>query len=315
MGRGALVLALLAACALPAAAADLKDDHVVGRRAMEHVQALVRYGERWPGSEGHKRAQAYIIRQLQLAYAEVEESDFIVQSPYGTVAMKNIIGKIPGRSKDREIVVLAGHYDTLRLTGFVGANDGGSSAALLLELARVLGRRQPENPLTVWVVFFDGEEAFVQWGPRDGTFGSRIQAARWEQDAVLPQIKAFILVDMIGDRDLQLRRDLNSTPWLADLVWQVAEDKGRRANFTEDSMAVQDDHIPFIRRGVAAVDLIDFDYGPGNRYWHTVEDTIDRVSAQSLEIVGEVVLETVARLGQGTPAPTDAPAAPAKQSR
>ncbi|MGH9803590.1 MAG: M28 family peptidase, partial [Candidatus Acidiferrales bacterium] len=280
-----------------ARAAVAEDRNVLsGGRALEHVRALAQVGARVPGTQGHAWAQAYIIRHLRLAFAaEIEEVDFAAVTPRGAIPMKNIIGKFPGPSDD--IIVLAGHYDTFNREGFVGANDAGSSTALLLELARVLGRQQ-SNSATVWVVFFDGEEAFEQWGPRDGIFGSRYQAGAWQRDATLERIKAVIVVDMIGDADLTLRRDLNSTPWLTDLIWQIAREKGYSAHFLEESIAVEDDHAPFLRLGVPAVDLIDFQYGPDNRYWHTSEDTLDKLSARSLQIVGEVVLEAVARLGQ-----------------
>jgi Zn-dependent M28 family amino/carboxypeptidase len=270
-----------------------------GQRALKHVKVLVRHGNRAPGTPGHRWTQAYVVRQLRLAYAEVEEVSFAAQTPQGLKAMKNIIGKIPGRSSD--VVVLAGHYDTLAREGFTGANDSGSSAALLLELARVLGLKQP-NPVEIWVVFFDGEEAFQQWSATDGIYGSRYQASAWQREGVLSRIKALIVVDMIGDKDLTLRRDLNSTPWLTDLVWQVAEEKGYGAHFLEEEQSIVDDHVPFVEAGVPAVDLIDFNYGTGNRYWHTSEDTLDKLSARSLEIVGQVVLETVRRLGQRWPA-------------
>ncbi len=271
---------------------------VSGAQALEHVRQLLKFGPRLPGSEGHRWAEDYIIRQLRLAYAEVEEVNFAAQTPQGVVPMKNIIGKFGGSSGD--VVVLAGHYDSLRREGFVGANDGGSSAALLLELARVAGR-QKSRPLAVWVVFFDGEEAFRQWGPQDSLFGSRYQASAWQRAGVLGRIKALILVDMIGDKDLTVRRDLNSTPWLTEMLWQIARQKGYQAQFLDETMAIEDDHLPFVRAGVPAVDLIDFDYGPGNRYWHTREDTLDKLGARSFEIVGDVILEAVARLGQRWP--------------
>ena len=271
---------------------------VSGLQALEHVRQLLKFGPRVPGSEAHRWAEDYIIRQLRLAYAEVEEVNFAAQTPQGLVPMKNIIGKFGGSSGD--VVVLAGHYDSLRREGFVGANDGGSSAALLLELARVAGRRE-SRPIAVWVVFFDGEEAFRQWSPQDSLYGSRYQASAWQRAGVLARLKALILVDMIGDKDLALRRDLNSTPWLTEMVWQIAREKGYQAHFLDDTTAIEDDHAPFVRAGVPAVDLIDFDYGPGNRYWHTREDTLDKLSPRSFEIVGEVILEAVARLGQRWP--------------
>ena len=294
-----LALSLLCAVGVARAEAPEVKNVVSGRRALEHVRALTQVGARVPGTQGHTWAQAYIIRHLRLAYADIEEVDFAAQTPRGVVPMKNIIGRIAGRSDD--IIVLAGHYDTLKLEGFVGANDGGSSAALLLELARVLGRQQP-NDATIWVTFFDGEEAFERWGPRDGIYGSRYQASAWQRDGTLARIKAVIVVDMIGDRDLNVRLDSNSTPWLNELVLQVARDRGHEAHFSEDERPVWDDHVPFVQAGVPAVDLIDFDYGPENRYWHTPEDTADKLSPRSFEIVADVVLEIVARLSQRWPA-------------
>lgn len=292
----ALLLLFVCPTALLAEAAAQKG--VNGKQAMEHVRALVQAGPRVPGSRGHKQAQGYILRQLRLARVEVEEVDFVAQTPKGTVAMKNIIGKIPGRSS--EIIVLAGHYETLNREGFLGANDGGSSAALLLELVRVLGRTQP-NAGTVWVVFFDGEEAFQQWSERDGLYGSRHQADAWQRSGLLSRLKAVVVVDMIGDRDLNIRLDSNSTWWLNELVLQVARENGTAAHFSKEERAVWDDHVPFVRAGVPAVDLIDFDYGPENRYWHTAEDTVDKLSPRSFEIVGEVVLALVARLSERWP--------------
>lgn len=300
----ALVLLGLASVAPPLLAGGRQPATVSGERAFAHVKELLRFGPRTPGSRGYRWAQKYIVRHLRLAYAEVEEVDFVVRTPDGLVPMKNIIGKIPGHSSD--IVVLAGHYDTKKMEGFIGANDGGSSTALLLELARVLGFQQP-NPVTVWVVFFDGEEAVRNWSERDGTYGSRYQASVWERNGVLKRIKAVIVLDMIGDRDLSLSRDLNSTLWLTNLIWRVAREKSWGQHFHEDTLAMLDDHIPFVRAGVPAVDLIDFDYGPGNRYWHTPEDTVDKLHPRSFKIVGEVVLETVRRLGQRWPG------SPAKQ--
>lgn len=269
-----------------------------GERALGHVRALVQLGERTPGSEGHRQAQVYILRHLRRSGAAVEEVDFSARTPGGSVAMKNIIGKFSGRSS--EIIVLAGHYDTKKLEGFVGANDGGSSTALLLELARVLGRSQP-NAMPVWVVFFDGEEAFRQWSARDGLHGSRHQVAAWKRAGIVPRLKAVIVVDMIGDKSLTLRRDRNSTRWLTDLVWEVARARGHGAHFLEEWTAVEDDHLPFVHAGVPAVDLIDLEYGPQNSFWHTRADTVDKVSARSFEIVGDVVLETVKRLGARWP--------------
>lgn len=271
---------------------------VDGRRALEHVQALVRFGERSPGSAGHRQAERYISGQLRRAGIGVEEVNFQARTPRGPLPMKNIIGKIPGESDS--IVVLAGHYDTLEQTGFLGANDGGSSTALLLELGRVWARRAVK-PVTVWLAFFDGEEALREWSREDGLYGSRHQVGVWEREGILGRIRAVIVVDMVGDRQLNFRREANSTGWLVDLLWQVAHQLGYQSRFSEEGRAVVDDHVPFLEAGVPAANLIDFDYGLGNRYWHTREDTPDKLSAESFRIVGRVVLGTLDRLGSRWP--------------
>lgn len=288
---------LLLCMPLTVRAAAKSAPSVSGERALNHVRALVALGPRAPGSSGIEKARDYIRRHLRRSRVEVEDVTFDAATPYGTVSMTNLVGRIPGKRTD--IVVLAGHYDTVdtrRIPGFVGANDGGSSAALLLELARVLARQG--NELTIWVVFFDGEEALREWSARDGIYGSRHLAQRWSREGILPRIRAFILVDMIGDSDLLVRREANSTPWLTDLVWDAARDLGYGEHFSDEALVVEDDHVPFVRTGVAAVDLIDFEYGPGNRYWHTREDTPDKLSARSFQIIGEVILETLRRLEQ-----------------
>jgi Zn-dependent M28 family amino/carboxypeptidase len=274
---------------------------VSGERALAHARALVGLGERWPGSEGHRRAQAYILGELRKLQVEVEEVNFTAETPRGRVPMKNIIAKIPGlpaqAGRSADLLVVGGHYDTLWREGFVGANDGGSSAALLLELARVLKQQGPQR-MGVWLVFFDGEEAVEQWSERDSLYGSRWQAALWRQQAVLERLRALIIVDMIGDKDLALKRESSSTPWLVDLIWKVAREKGYQKHFLDAQVPLLDDHTPFLQLGVPAVDLIDFDYGPGHRYWHTPQDTLDKISPRSMQIVGEVVLESLRRLMQ-----------------
>jgi Zn-dependent M28 family amino/carboxypeptidase len=145
-------------------------------------------------------------------------------------------------------------------------------------------------------VFFDGEEAFVQWSEQDSLYGSRHLAAKWKADGTAARIGAFILLDMIGDADLELLQDSNSTPWLRDQIWKTAARLGYARHFLNREAAFEDDHLPFVRAGVPAVDLIDLSYGSGNRYWHTTEDTLDKLSPRSLQIVGEVVLETIAEL-------------------
>jgi Zn-dependent M28 family amino/carboxypeptidase len=261
-----------------------------GASALEFTRKAVSFGPRPPGSDAIKQFQAYLVAQLKTRGCQVEEDNFTAQTPNGPIPMKNVICKFAGSSG--RAIVISGHYDTKLFPGrkFVGANDGGASAGLLLELARVLrGETRRDD---VYLVWFDGEEAIREWSATDGLHGSRHLAEKWRQDGTLRRIKALINVDMIGDKHLGILQETSSSPSLRRLVWQAASDLGYRAYFLDQSSAVEDDHLPFLRLGVNALDLIDFDYDP----WHTDNDTIDKVSSQSLEIVGTVVLEVVRRL-------------------
>jgi len=181
-----------------------------------------------------------------------------------------------------------------RVAELVGANDGGSGTGLLLALAPILARRNFNH--TLWLVWLDGEEAIQDWTDTDSLYGSRHMAEKLKADAAVPQIGAFLLVDMIGDRDLDLHRETNSTPWLTDLVWNVAGRLGHQRHFLNSSHTISDDHLPFLAAGIPAVDLIDYNYGRNNAYWHAAEDTLDKLSAQSLQVMSEVLLEAVAEL-------------------
>jgi Peptidase family M28 len=261
-------------------------------RAFEDLKHLAAFGPRPAGSEALGRARRWMEGELAQSGLHAEEDSFTAATPAGNIAMTNLIVRIPGSSP--AILMVTGHYDTKRFDNFrfVGANDGASSAALVMELARVLARRR--SPDTIWLVFFDGEEAVGQWSDTDSVYGSRHLVARLASEGELSRVKAMILVDMIGDSNLDIRRDTESTGWLTDLVWSTARRLGYGRYFQDQILPVGgDDHFPFINAGVPAVDLIDFDYGPGNRYWHTAEDTVEHCSAQSLEIVGRVVLATL----------------------
>ena len=207
--------------------------------------------------------------------------------------------KFPGK-KDG-IIVLASHYETnywLRNIHFVGANDGGSTTGLLIELANYL-RGKPNDGYSVWLVFDDGEECFQsQWNDNDALYGTRHLAEKWQADGTLKRIKAFLLADMLGDKDLDIQRDQNSTPWLEDLVYKAASEYGWQSYFFAATTVVDDDHLPFVHRGVPCADIIDLDYGYGNAYHHTAEDTMDKLSAKSLTIAGDTFLETIHLLNQ-----------------
>jgi Zn-dependent M28 family amino/carboxypeptidase len=192
--------------------------------------------------------------------------------------------------------VLASHYDTKYFAKgeFVGANDGASSTGLLLELARVLAVTGP-LPET-WFVFLDGEEAFIEWSSFDSTYGSRHLARRWKEDGTATRVTAFLLLDMIGDRDLGLWDETHSTAWLRELVRTTAREIGLGGILSTSSGAIEDDHLPFLDAGIPAVDLIDLSYGPGNSYHHQLADTLDKVSAESMEKVGRLVLAVLPKL-------------------
>jgi len=273
-----------------AAAGGLAGAEVSGIAALEYTRKVVELGPRPAGSDANKALQAYIISQLKTRGCEIVEDAFTATTPKGPIAMKNIIAKFPGKSG--RAIALTGHFDTKLFPGrkFVGASDGGSSTGLLLELAAVLAK-QPRTD-DIYVVFFDGEEAFGEWSDTDSVYGSRHLAAKWRADGTLARLKALINLDMIGDKSLNIRQEMNSSAPLRRLFWATASELGYKAYFPDEQIATDDDHMPFIRLGAPAIDIIDFDYPP----WHTDSDTMDKLSAQSLEIVGTVTLEVVRRL-------------------
>ena len=284
--RALLALGLLLATTVAQAAGPAKGDAGLdGAAALRHVERLVALGPRPAGSPAAARARAYILGELRAAGVSARTEAFEADTPHGRLRMANVVAVLPGRRSDA--IMLAGHYDTkwFRDIRFVGANDGGSSAALMIELARRLAARPRE--FTYWVAWFDGEEARESWSATDSLYGSRWMARRLERTGRLP--RALIVADMIGDRDLRIRREAYSTAWLTDLIWAAAARRGEGAEFLPDALAVEDDHAPFLRAGVPSALLIDFDYPP----WHTADDTLDKVSARSLATVGNVILEAL----------------------
>jgi peptidase M28-like protein len=270
-------------------------------RAMQYVREIVALGPRPVGSANHRKVEDYFLSHLK--GDTVESEVFTADTPEGKLPVRNIIAKFPG-SKDG-IIIVAGHYDTnypLRNTSFIGANDGGSTSALLLELANQL-RGKKIDGYSVWLLWTDGEEAIKQWSASDSLYGTRHLADKWQADGTSKKIKAFILTDMIGDADLNLDRDQNSAPWLQALVLQAAGRLGYQSHFFLRSTSVEDDHLPFLRIGVPVIDLIDLDYGYGNVFHHTVQDTVDKLSPKSIGIVGEVVLETIRLLNEKSQLP------------
>jgi len=265
-----------------------------GQSALDFAHAVVALGPRPAGSRPHAATELYIESQIKLHHVELIEDAFTAQTPNGAVAMKNIIAKFPGTSG--RAVVLTGHYDTKLMPGrgFVGANDGGSSTGFLLEMLRVLAAQKPTDE--TFLVWLDGEEAFREWSATDSVYGSRHLAERWSKDRTLERVKALINIDMIGDKDLGIIQEQNSSPALIKLVWQTARDLGYGKYFLDSGFAIEDDHLPFLHLGVNAIDLIDFDYGPKNAYWHQPQDTMDKLSAHSFQVVGDVVSRVLGRL-------------------
>jgi len=260
-----------------------------GKRAFADVAKQVDFGPHPAGSQAIAQVQDYILAELSSAGCTADVDPFVAQTPAGEVPMKNILVKIPG---DRPgIIMLATHYDTKKIDNFVGADDGGSSTAVMLEVARNLcgqhGRYQ------VWIAFFDGEEAVnLEWKDPDNRYGSRQMAAKLNMSGDLKNIRAFILADIVGSRELRLKRDSNSDKSLNDLVWSTANRLGYSGIFVNMPTAIDDDHQSFSTRNVKTVDIIDLEIP----YWHTPQDTLDKISSKSLAIVGHTILETVKQL-------------------
>lgn len=271
---------------------------VNGGRAFETLEELVGIGPRVPGTPGSVAAQEVIRRELKRAMLKVEEHGFKALTPLGQRDMKNIVGVVEGTKPG--VIILSGHYDTKYLPEFefVGANDSGSSTALLLDLARVYGASR--EGYTIWLCFFDGEEAFEEWSATDSLYGSREFVAKLQADGTLPRIKALVNIDMIGDCKLEINRDPDSPEWLKDAIWSCARELGYGSHFGYVAESIEDDHVPFRRAGVPAINLIDFRYGGGRyaheRNWHTSNDTLDKVCPESLKIVGDVLYHALPRI-------------------
>ena len=289
----ALILTLAwSACAGRGAPADYAE---WGERALQHTRAVVELGPRPAGSDANRRQRELIVDVLKKTGCKLELDEFTAHTPVGPREMANVLCDFEGSSG--RILAVTGHYDTLSRPDlrFVGANDGGSSTGALLALAELLSGKQRSD--TVRLVFFDGEEAMVSWEGDDHTYGSRRLAEAWAADGTLGRIAALINIDMIGDADLEVLYEGNSTPWLRDLIVGVAHRLGYTSEFPRGGLQyIEDDHVPFLQRGAPAADLIDFDYGLYNRYWHTENDTIDKLSARSFAVILHVLDEALREL-------------------
>jgi glutaminyl-peptide cyclotransferase len=264
-----------------------------GEKALAYTREATSNGMRPSGSPALHKLQSQIEVELRHTGCAVSFDDFTATTPAGPINMRNILCKFPGKSG--KSIVITGHYDTKRLPRFVGANDAGSSTGFLEELANTLqGAPRTDD---VILVFFDGEEAVNRdWAGTDNTYGSRHLAEVWTNSGMIARIKALINVDMVGDKDLVLQYDQNSTASLLNQVWGLADSLGYAAHFERRPTAIEDDHMPFIAKGVPSLDIIDLSYGPNGSWWHTPEDTMDKLSAASLQIVGTVVADEIRKL-------------------
>jgi len=283
------------ACLHAAQSAATKFD---GQRGFEDIRHLVAIGPRVAGTPGAQAARDYIRKELQAIGVAVEEQPFEATTPNGRVKMVNVRATFPGSAgaASKQRLVIGGHYDTklFKEFAFVGANDGGSSAAFLIELARALKTRN--NRVPIELLFLDGEEAVGEWQGTDHTYGSRYYVEAARRSGTLGDIRAFILVDMIGDRNLVIKREAESTPALTDAIWSAAKRLNRR-EFVAETTPIEDDHLEFLAAGVPSVDIIDLEYpDQTSRFWHTRYDTLENVAASSLQAVGDVLLAALPAL-------------------
>jgi Zn-dependent M28 family amino/carboxypeptidase len=268
-------------------------DQFSGAKAMEHVQHLVDFGPHPPGSEQIEKCRGYIEKYLQSCGWTVDRQPFTEQTPQGKIQFVNLLARFPrsgGHSNTQTAgpsFLLCSHYDTklFDTIRFVGANDGGSSSGLLLELARVLSQH-PDYAAQIELVFFDGEEAFENFSETDGLYGSRYFAKSLDQAKAAGAFHGGMLFDMVGDRSLTITLPPDSPSQMAHDIFAAADALKLRNCFTYFDRGITDDHTPLNQIGISTIDLIDFDFA----WWHTAEDTIDKLSPESLEKVGRVAL-------------------------
>lgn len=286
-------LVVFAVSAVGRCAAQTATPKFDGARAFADLKTMVEIGPRPAGSPAIEKTRDYIRQQLAAAGLKVEDQAFDVRTPLGMVHMVNLRATLPGSTQARGRIVIGGHYDTklVKEFKFVGASDAASSAAFLLEIARSLKGRS--NPLPIELLFLDGEEAVIEWRGQDHTYGSRYYVEQLKKIDGVKDVKAFILIDMIGDRDLGMRREQNSTPWLTAAIWGAAK-RLNRPEFLDEITPIEDDHLEFLEAGIPSVDIIDLDYPA----WHTASDDLQHVSATSLQAVGDVVLAALPAIEQ-----------------
>jgi glutaminyl-peptide cyclotransferase len=288
----------LIAVVLPVFPASLHDSFN-SQQAFAYTAQIAGFGERWPGSPGHAKTESLIHQVLQKDGGAIEADDFTATTPRGPILVHNIIGKFNVTPDPKQpIFILAGHYDTLFKKGFIGANDGASSTAILLAFADALSKQKTK--MQIWLVWTDLEEAINDFNEHDGLYGSRHLAQKLADNHIAPRVRGFFLLDMIGDKDLGVGRETESARWLQDYIAEAAKQLGYSQYFFQYDTDIIDDHIPFIKAGIPAVDVVDAEFGRmGDKFdsmgefHHTNGDTMDKVSQHSLEVVGRTILLTI----------------------
>lgn len=279
--------------------------------AFEEVKALAAIVPRDAGSPGAKQAAEYILARLRSLEVEASLDEFDEDTPSGTILFRNVIGifraadkaEVGGKVPD-EWIILGAHYDTKAFIGeqFQGANDSGSGAGVLLELARVM-KHEPPRPQNLMFAFLDGEECRRHYTGNDGLHGSRHLAAKIAGEGMAGNVLAVIILDMVGDRDLNITVPRNCSAELTAALFRAAEAEGARDKFSLGAMTMTDDHEPFLQTGMPAIDIIDFEYGSArgrNDYWHTPEDSLDKIGIRSLGIVGRTTLRLLEDISRGS---------------
>ena len=308
--HGAVLLVVCLVGVRAHAAKAVGSQHAIsGAEVLRLTQEYVKVApKRFVGSPGHAAAESFIKSHFQpeAAKGNFVADEFYARTPIGMVTMRNLIAKFPGK-KDG-VIVLASHYETnypLKDIDFVGANDGACTTALLIAIGQYL-REHPPQGYSVWLLFDDGEEAIGNDGMvgTDQLYGVRHIAAKWSADGTLGKIKAFVVADMIGWKSMNIDRETNSTPWLLDLLAQAGKDTGHSNYLFKHSGPIEDDHLPFKERGVPVLDVIAYEYGPYDEkrgdyaYHHTAQDTMDKLSAQSLQVSADLFVDLLRLIDQ-----------------
>lgn len=295
----AKLLLIIALSAIGGTAPASLHDAFSAAQCFAYTAQVAGFGERPPGSPGHQKTQDLIRQVLKKNGAVVESDDFTANTPRGPIEVHTIIGKFNVTADPKQqIFILAGHYDTLFKKGFIGANDGASSTAILLSFADALAAQKTK--MQIWLVWTDLEEALESFVGDDGLYGSRHLAQKLKANGMAPRVKGLFLLDMIGDKDLGVGRETKSTSWLQDFIAQAAKQLGYTQFFFQYSTEIIDDHVSFLDVGIPAVDVVDAEFGrmgPSfdgmGEFHHANTDTMDKVSQKSLEIVGRTILLTV----------------------